>query len=290
MSSLDVLRKSFFPLAGALLVGAAAWQAKGMTGDAPAPIVAGARPAPAHSHAEGRVVTYPGGEVTVGANLAASIVRVLAEEERPVHKGDVLLLLDGREHEAALAEARARAREAEADILYFTAEAERSSTLLARQVTSQADLDRAVHARDSARARGVAASATAKRLSAILDQTRIVSPIDGVVLSRAAEPGQAVTPGTPLVTIADVSRLRVESEIDEFDLGRVVIGCAVTVRAEGYARSWRGHVEEIPSAVSQRKLKPHDPAKPTDARVLLVKVALDEPTPLKLGQRVELEM
>jgi HlyD family secretion protein len=291
MSPYDTFRKSLLPLAGAVLVGGLVFQVRGMAAARTEPRTESTTSRSARLHAEGRMVTYPGGEVTVGSNLAATVAKVLVHEEKLVHKGELLIELDGREHEAALAEARARAKEAQADVQYFTSEAERSATLASNRVTSQAELDRSVHARDSAKARGMAAAATAQRLSAVLDQTRVAAPIDGVVLMRAAEPGQAVTPGTPLVTIADVSRLRVESEIDEFDLGRVAIGAPVVVRAEGYGDStWKGHVEEIPSAVSQRKLKPHDPAKPTDARVLLVKVALDEPVPLKLGQRVEVEM
>jgi hypothetical protein len=51
-----------------------------------------------------------------------------------------------------------------------------------------------------------------------------------------------------------------------------------------------GKIEEIPDSVVARKLKPEDPGRPTDTRVLLVKVALLEKTPLKLGQRVEMEI
>ena len=49
-------------------------------------------------------------------------------------------------------------------------------------------------------------------------------------------------------------------------------------------------MEEIPDAVVGRRLKPQDPGKPEDTRVLLVKIALSEPTPLKLGQRVEIRI
>jgi HlyD family secretion protein len=59
----------------------------------------------------------------------------------------------------------------------------------------------------------------------------------------------------------------------------------------GYdGKSWRGRVEEIPDAVVGRKLEPQDPCKPEDTRVLLAKIALLEPTPLKLGQRVEIRI
>jgi hypothetical protein len=63
------------------------------------------------------------------------------------------------------------------------------------------------------------------------------------------------------------------------------------VRAEGYdAAGWSGTVEEIPDTVSGRRLKPQDPGRASDTRVLLVKVKLAEATPLKLGQRVEVEI
>ena len=55
-------------------------------------------------------------------------------------------------------------------------------------------------------------------------------------------------------------------------------------------KQWRGTIEEIPDAVTSRRLKPLDASKPIDTRVLLVKIALNEPTPLKLGQRVEVQI
>ena len=85
--------------------------------------------------------------------------------------------------------------------------------------------------------------------------------------------------------------MRIEAEVDEFDAGRVALGAPVIVRAEGYNnQQWKGRVEEIPDTVVGRRLKPEDPGRPTDTRVLLVKIALDGPTPLKLGQRVEVEI
>ena len=93
------------------------------------------------------------------------------------------------------------------------------------------------------------------------------------------------------MTIADLKKLRIEAEVDEFDAGRVTLGAEVVVKAEGFDdQQWRGIVEEIPDSVIARKLKPEDPGRPSDTRVLMVKVALQEKTPLKLGQRVEVEI
>lgn len=96
--------------------------------------------------------------------------------------------------------------------------------------------------------------------------------------------------GTPLLRLARTDRLRIEAEIDEFDLARIRPGMAVGVHADGQERRWRGRVEEIPDHVVGRKLKPQDPARPTDTRVLLVKVGLEQAEGLKLGQRVELDL
>ena len=104
-------------------------------------------------------------------------------------------------------------------------------------------------------------------------------------------PGETLEAGKRIVTVADLSKTRIEAELDEFDSGRVRLDDAVRVTAEGYdGRVWKGRVEEIPDAVVGRRLKPQDPGKPEDTRVLLVKVALLEPTPLKLGQRVEIRI
>ena len=96
--------------------------------------------------------------------------------------------------------------------------------------------------------------------------------------------------GARIVTIADLDRIRVEAEVDEADTGRVRLGAEVKVRAEGEEGSWTGTVEEIPDQVTPRKLKPQDPARPSDTRVLLVKVAVADAKGLKLGRRVDVEI
>jgi len=69
----------------------------------------------------------------------------------------------------------------------------------------------------------------------------------------------------------------------------VAIGAEVEIRADGFpGTSFHGRVEEIPGSVTLRRIKPQDPARPTDVRVLALKVAFDGKTPLKLGSTVDL--
>ncbi len=241
--------------------------------------------------AEGRLVTYPGAQVVVGTDLGGTIVALPVREKDVVRKGQLLAELRSDDYRASLSEARARIAEAEADIKLFEAEVERARLLWNEQVGTRQALDRAERDLEAGRARRETAAATARRLEAVLAKTRILAPIDGVVITRHVEPGETIENGSKIVTVADLSRTRVEAEFDEFDSARLKLGAEARVTAEGFdGKSWAGVVEEIPDAVAGRKLKPSDPGKPEDTRVLLVKIALKEPTPLKLGQRVEVDV
>lgn len=258
----------------------------GKPSSAPAPAVPGNRVA-----AEGRVVAYPGAEVVVGTDLAGTVVILHVQEKDRVRKGQLLAELRSDDHRAALAEARARVVEADADIRLARAEVERARSLWEKAVGSRQAVDKAERDVDASLARRATAAATADRLQAVLAKTRILSPLGGVVIARHAQPGETLEAGEKILTVADLSRLRVEAELDEFDSGHVRVDDRVRVTAEGYdGKAWKGRVEEIPDAVVGRRLKPQDPGKPEDTRVLLVKVALLEPTPLKLGQRVEIRI
>jgi RND family efflux transporter MFP subunit len=237
--------------------------------------------------AEGRVSAYPGGEVTIGSDVAGRIDRIAVEEQQTVRKGDLIALVNADDTRAALAEAEARVGELEADIRLFEVERARAKGLFDAEVGSRQAWDKSVRDVEAAEARRKSALAEVSRLRAILAKTRITSPIDGVVITRHVDRGETIVEGDRLVTVANLDRLRVEAEVDEFDVARVRLGAPVRITAEGYSETWRGTVEEIPSSVTSRRLNPPDPSKPIDTRVLMAKIALVERAPLKLGQRVE---
>lgn len=240
--------------------------------------------------AEGRVVTYPGAEVTVGTDVAGTIESLKVEEKDTVRKGDVIAIIKAHDTHAALSVARARVTEADADIRLFEAEVARAQHLWKEDVGSKQAWDKAERDLDASRARRASAAAEVRRLEALVGKTIITAPIDGVVIARNVHAGETVEIGDELLTIADLRKTRVEAEIDEFDVARIHHGAPVQVMAEGFQNGWKGVIEEIPDSVVNRRIKPQDPSKPIDTRVLLVKVAFAEATPLKLGQRVEVKI
>ncbi len=241
--------------------------------------------------AEGRVVTYPGAEVVVGTDLPGTVVRLVVDELDRVKKGQTIAEIRADDLRAEVGEARGRIAEAEADLRLAEAENARQENLFEAGVGTRQAADTSRRDVEASQARLATQQAAVARLSAVIAKSRIVSPIDGVVIVRSADVGESLQVGDPIATVANLDRLRIEVEVDEFDAGRVILGAPVKITAEGHdGRSWRGRVEEVPDAVVARRLQPQDPGRPSDTRVLRVKIALDEATPFKLGQRVETEI
>jgi HlyD family secretion protein len=243
--------------------------------------------------AEGRVSAYPGAEVTVGTEVLGTIVSMPAPENAVVRKGDLLVELRSDDVRASLREAHARLIEAEVGLRLEQASS-RLDRILPLRSSRESQAEAAKTRRetlDLALARRDAARAAVDRLEAEAAKFRIVAPIGGIVVARHADPGETVSPAAPLVTIADLTRLRVEAEVDEFDIPRINRQATATITAEGYpGRGWRGQVEQISAMVVPRQTRAADPGRPADTRVLIVQLTLLEPTPLKLGQRVEVEI
>jgi HlyD family secretion protein len=240
--------------------------------------------------AEGRVVAYPGAEVTVGTEVLATITRMPVHEQAAVRKGDLLVELRDDDVKASLREAHFRLIEAETGLRLLRARYQLDRIFGSAAAKAPA-ADSRTEEQAVAVARRDAAKAAVDRLEAEALKYKITAPIDGVIIACEVDPGETVTPGSPLMTIVNLSRLRVLAEVDEFDISGIALGASATITAEGYSgRSWRGQVEEIPDAIVARHTIPDDPGRPTDTRVLRLKVAFREPNPLKLGQHVEVDI
>lgn len=277
---------------------------------------AAAVPPPATIRAEGRLEAEPGAHVVVGTEMAGTVIVLAVKDKQEVKKGQLLVEIRADEQRAALLEmeaqrhlalteekqAIAEERAAIANLKLAETQLERARNLTAERSMSQEQLDRAQRDRDEsearldqarariagARARASAAEAGADRLRAVVERARIASPIDGVVLAHQVEEGETVKSGDQLVTVADLERTRVAAEVDEFDAPGLHEGADVKLSIEGVpGKSFRGCISEIPDEVVPRQLKPEDPGRPSNTRVVRAKIALLEKTPLRLGQRVE---
>jgi len=239
-------------------------------------------------NAEGHIVTLPEAQVTVSSEVMGKIRSVFVKEKSYVHQGDLLADVVHDEQDAALAEAKAQLDESTAHVAYFDHELAREQGLREQNVTTPQSLERLQHELSVARAHADMARASVRRLQALIKKSQIVSPIEGVVLNKTVNEGEIVNPGQRLFSVVDLQAIRIEAEVDEFDAAQIALGQTVNISAEGFGHHlWRGKVQEIPDTLSTRQLSPQDPGRPSDTRVLKVKVAFDETSTLKLGQRVE---
>src|SRR5271165_64943 len=215
--------------------------------------------------AEGHMAAYPGAEVLVGAELPGTITRVLVQEKSPVRKGDLLIEFRGDVIRASAEEAVARVAQADAEMAQIEQEQARANRLPEQQRGAAETKERLKARCTTARARRAAAVAGYRRIEAEFARTRVRAPIDGVVVSRTANPGETVNLGAPLLRLVDLNRLRIEAEIDEYDIPRCAHGCAATITAPGHtSQSWQGTIEEIADSLIPRRLRPEDPGRPSD--------------------------
>ena len=215
--------------------------------------------------------------------------------------------------------AAARAAAAQAHEVAVQAEAERRrrETLFAEGVIPREELERAVrdervaaarsreqaeHARvvdaaaraderDRAAAAIALAEAQVAEADVLLGKTLVRSPVDGVVLRRHLRAGEslAVLPvPSPIVTLADVSRLRVRVDVDEADVAGLRVGQPAWVTADAYGtRRFAGMVTRVGAMLGRARIRTDAPAERIDHKVLETLVELAPGTALPVGLRVD---
>ena len=124
-----------------------------------------------------------------------------------------------------------------------------------------------------------------------LAEAQVLCPFDGLVVQRNLQPGEWAAPGTPVVTVEDLSQLWVRLDIEETQLDNLQIGHTADVRVLAEpTKVYRGHVIDIGAEgdfAVNRDVKRGRP----DIRTFLVRVAIDEPArSLRPGMTAEVSM
>jgi RND family efflux transporter MFP subunit len=169
--------------------------------------------------------------VDVAFEVAGKVVMVGPDEGQPVRVGQPIAALDPTNYRLAVTQASAQSDRAARD-------RDRNQPLLASGAIAPADMD---HLETGARQSAAAADLTIKRLA----DTRLGSPISGIIARRAIEVGATVAPGQPVFTIVDLDPVRVRVGVPEADVGHITEGAAATVRIPALDTSFAGRVSLI---------------------------------------------
>ncbi len=192
---------------------------------------------------------------------------------------------DAEETNVEVWRARVRASEEALNLLLAGAKAETVASAWAQVQEAEAELRRAEsHVRQAQAELGVARAA--------LGSTVVESTLDGKVTRKLVEPGEAVDISMPLMILGDLQKVIVKAEVDETDVGKLSLGQRAEVTADAYpGRVFPGLIYEMGQAVGKRKVKPEDPVKIQDMKVLEIKIEITEGgDELKLGMTVDVRI
>jgi HlyD family secretion protein len=205
--------------------------------------------------------------VQVGSQVSGRINAIFVDFSSPVTKGQVIARMDRQMFQAAAEQTRANRAAAEGNLAKAEAQAaearrqvKRATTLAERQLIARAEAETRQADDDGARA-GVAAArggvaqarAAEHQAEVSLAYATIVSPINGIVISRNVDIGQTVAASLQsptLFTIAeDLRKMQVDTAVSEADVGKLRASVSATFTVDAYPNErFRGTIRQIRDA------------------------------------------
>jgi len=203
-------------------------------------------------------------QVEVGSQVSGRIIKLYADYNSPVKKGELIAQIDPVPFQAKVAQDRANLKQGQAQVEEVVAKLKQAETelkrdrdLATRGLVSQSDLDASVANRDSlaaqlklARAQLEQDRATLEISQTDLGYTSIESPVDGVVIARNVNEGQAVVASLSVQTIfviaTDLSKVQVEADVPEADVGKIAMGQPVSFTVDAFPdETFNGTVTQV---------------------------------------------
>jgi membrane fusion protein, multidrug efflux system len=183
--------------------------------------------------------------VSVAPKIAGRVAVVHMDDNQLVRKGDVLVEIDPRDFQVALAQAKANLAKDKATQIQAATTEERAVDLFGRHVISMQDRDNTVAASQSSKAAVEADEAAVEQAELNLSYTKITAPIDGYVTKDAVAIGDYLQVGQALMSLVP-PRVWVIANFKETQLRNMQPGQPVDISVDAYpSLKLRGHVDSI---------------------------------------------
>jgi len=215
----------------------------------------------------------PVNTTTVGALVSGEILQILVDYNSPVKKGDLLAVIDPTQVQAEydqtvanLSSAKENLAAAKISFNLATLNRSRYQELYAKEYVSKSSLEEyelayvnAKSALNSAESSVIQAQARLDSAKKDLDNTKIISPIDGMVLSKSVSEGQSLTSGfsTPelFVLAQDLTKMQIEAKVSEADVVKIKEGQTADFTLDGYPdEKFHGTVRQVRTNYSASSL------------------------------------
>jgi len=205
----------------------------------------------------GSGMVQPETDVQISARISAEIMKLHVKEGDKVHKGQLLVELDSERFVAQFDQAKSNQKSAQASMKKARADFSRVKDLFDRKLSSQADLDAAEANLLLAESEVERASAYLKQADDDLAKTQLISPMDGAVTQLLKEEGEIALgsqfQADVIMTVADLARMEILTEIDENDVVMVEIGDKANIEIDAVPDTvFAGVVSEIAHTATTR--------------------------------------
>lgn len=246
-----------------------------------------------------------GTEVTVSSKVTGRITQLAVAEGDNVEKDALIAELSAEEIGARLAQSTAHVQAAEKQITQVSARVttaehhvakarqdyQRIQTLQQKGTVSAQQLDQSENALRAAegelqaaqaqlaaaQAEAVAARAAREEAQVASNETRITAPIAGTVVTKAAQPGELMLPGKPLVVLVDLARPYLRVYLPEKDIGKVKLGDVARVYVDSFPKQpFEAAVTEV---AKKAEFTPKDVHMPDERVTLVYSVKLEIKNP-----------
>ncbi len=188
--------------------------------------------------------------VQIGSQVSGVIARLYVDFNSRVKKGQLLAELDPTPFQQQVEQRKADVTKANVDAANFKISLERQSRLLQAGLAAQADYDAAKAQYDGAVALVQQSQAALRQAQTNLQYTKILSPIDGIVVDRQYDVGQTVAASFQAPTLfsiaQDLTKMQVQADVDQSDIGSIKVGQVARFTVDSYPdQEFRGQISQI---------------------------------------------
>lgn len=176
--------------------------------------------------------------VQVGSQVSGTIQEIFVDYNSIVKKNQIIIQIDPTFFKTQLNQADANLMKAKVSVNDAKRNLDRTSKLFKENLVAQSDMDSAETNYETSLAMQKQASAAYESAKVNLENTTIRSPIDGIVIARNVDVGQTVAASfsspTLFLIANDLSKMQVEANVDEADIGKIKEGQKVTFIVDAY--------------------------------------------------------
>ena len=223
-------------------------------------------------------------ESEIGSKIQGRISEIKVKEGDYVGKGDPLVILDKGDLDAKKEEAKADLKQAMLDL-------DKYRKLYKDGVISKRELE-------VVETRHEKALSIINQIDSALEDMVIRAPFSGRVVKKYKEIGETVgslTSPEYILKIADVGRIKVRAEVEESDIGKVVIGQKALIKADAYPGvDFIGEVVKVGYSVGKKRFRSDDPRERIDTKLIETEIELKDikkvKDKIKIGMTVEVKI